>query len=50
MVINADCHNHPGKHIIDVQGVTSSEEREPIFLDHDPTKYWQDICTVPIGP
>ncbi len=41
---------HPGKHTIGFQGVTSSEEGEPILLDPNPTKYWQDICTVPSGP
>ncbi len=29
---------------------SSSEEGEPILLDPDPTKYWQYICTVPLGP
>ncbi len=33
-----------------VATVTSSEEGEPILLDPDPTKCWQDICTVPLGP
>ncbi len=42
--------NNPGKHTIGFQGVTSSQEGEPIHLDPDPTKYWQDICTVPLGP
>ena len=32
------------------QGVTSSEEGEPMFLDPDPTTYWQDIFTVTLGP
>ena len=39
---------HPGKHTIDFEGVTSSEEGEPIISDHDLTTYWQEICTVPI--
>ncbi len=42
--------NHPGKHTIGFQGVTSSEEGQPILLNPDPAKYWQDICTVPLGP
>ena len=42
--------NHLGKHTIGFQGVTSSEEGEPILLDPDPTKYWHDIYTVPLGP
>ena len=28
----------------------SSEEGEPILLDTYPTKFWQDICIVPLGP
>ncbi len=42
--------NHPGKHAIGFQGVKSSEDEEPILLDPDAVKYWQDICTVPLGP
>ncbi len=42
--------NHSSKHSIGFQGVTSSEEGEPIVLDPDPAKYWHDICTVPLGP
>ncbi len=42
--------NHSSKHTIGFQGVTSSEEGEPILLDRDPAKYWHDICTVPLGP
>ncbi len=42
--------NHSSKHTISFQGVTSSEEGEPILLDPDPAKYWHDICTVPLGP
>ncbi len=43
--------NHPAKYTIDFQGVTSSEEREPIhvFSEPDPTKHWQEIYTVPLG-
>ncbi len=37
------------KHTIGFQGVTSSEEGEPILLDPDPAKYWHDICTVLLG-
>ncbi len=40
--------NHFSKHTIGFQGVTSSEEWEPILLD--PAKYWHDTCTVPLGP
>ncbi len=42
--------NHSGKHSIGFQLVTNYEEGEPILLDLDPTKYWQDICTLPLGP
>ncbi len=42
--------NHSSKHTIGFQGVTSSEEGEPILLDPNPAKYWHDICTVPLGP
>ena len=38
------------QHTIGFQGVTSSEEGEPIPLDPDPTKYCQDIYTIPLGP
>ncbi len=42
--------NHPSKHTIGFQGVTSSEEGKPILLDPDPAKYWHNISTVPLGP
>ena len=41
---------HPGKHTIGFEGVNSSEEGEPIISGPDPPTYWQEICTVPIGP
>ena len=41
--------NHSSKQTIGFQGVTSSEEGKPILLDHDPAKYWQNICIVPLG-
>ena len=42
--------NHSGKQTIGFEGVTSSEEGEPIISGADPSNYWQEICTVPIGP
>ncbi len=42
--------NHPSKRTIDIEGVISSEEGEPIISGPDPTTYWQEFCTVPIGP
>ena len=41
---------HPGKHTILFEGVNSSEEGGPIISGPDPTTYWQEICTVHIGP
>ncbi len=41
---------HPRKHTIGFEGVNSSEEGEPITSGPDPTTYWQEICTAPIGP
>ncbi len=42
--------NHPGKHTIGLEGVISSEEGEPIISGPDPATYWQEFCTVSIGP
>ncbi len=41
---------HTRKHTIGFEGVTSSEEGEPIIPGPDPTTYWPEICTVHIGP
>ena len=41
---------HPSKDTIRFEGVNSSEEGEPIVSVPDPMTYWQEICTVPIGP
>ena len=35
---------------IGFEGVNSPEDGEQIISGPDPTTYWQEICTVPIGP
>ncbi len=41
---------HPGKQTNGFEEVNSSDEGGPIISGPDPTTYWQEICTVPIGP
>ena len=34
---------NPGRHTIGFEGVTSSEEGEPVIAGPVPTNYWQEI-------